>query len=256
MNIRNDNNTQHPNGPLLFECVVGSQAYGLATKDSDVDTIGIWVAPYEDIIGLHPLSDKGSTRVHQTSDRVYHEIGKFMRLALNCNPTLLECLYIKDPDLVIHTTPEWQELQRMAFRFLGRKRIEDAYLGYAVAQAKRLKDRPDHPRYKKHVRHCFRLLFQGKELLETSHLRVHLPDEQIQTIRLIEAMPPESMLQAFEKYAQEIRDFSAQIAQYDYRSVPKDLVHSMWGTTSHTTETLNNWLLDTRLKYWGLHHDE
>ena len=48
---------------VLLSGIVGSTAYGLDTKDSDVDRLGVFAAPTEKLLGLHPVQQ--SDRVEQ-----------------------------------------------------------------------------------------------------------------------------------------------------------------------------------------------
>ena len=63
---------------VLLSGVVGSTAYGLATEDSDVDWLGVYAAPTEKILGLHPPQE---SIVSTAPDITYHEAGKYCRLA-------------------------------------------------------------------------------------------------------------------------------------------------------------------------------
>lgn len=159
--------------------VVGSHAYGLNTTKSDVDLRGIYVAPTKDILGIF--------NVPETIDRVnpdicLHEVSKFIRLALACNPNILEMLYLTGYETL---TEEGKLLVDNREAFLS-SRVRDAYCGYAVSQIKRLMGRAQkgdasfgsdlRKRYSKHARHCFRLIMQGNELLTSGKLTVKVDD--------------------------------------------------------------------------------
>ena len=47
------------------------------------------------------------------------------------------------------------------------------------------------------IRHCFRLLWQGRELLETGGLTVRLPEERVRLLFEIGSMSDQDMIQAF-----------------------------------------------------------
>ena len=75
---------------LLHAAVVGSRAYGLETEDSDTDRRGIFVAG----AGIQfSLDGPPAQRVHDVGQLCFWEVGKFVRLALKANPTVLETLY-------------------------------------------------------------------------------------------------------------------------------------------------------------------
>jgi uncharacterized protein len=156
---------------IVLEGITGSTAYGLATETSDVDKHGIYQAPTREVLGLFPPNE---TVVTNDPDITYHEVAKFIRLAAKANPTVLEILFLDDYTII---TPVGQLLIDHRSAFLS-KTIYQSYGGYAIAQARRLNYRGDSfssetkHRYSKHARHCFRLLQQGRQLLETGTLDV------------------------------------------------------------------------------------
>lgn len=160
--------------------MVGSQAYGLATPESDTDYLGVFAHPTFDLVGLHP--PKLTVEQHKP-DLVLHEAGKYAKLALGCNPTVLDLLWLPEYEVV---TPLGQELVEIRTHFLSATRVKNAYLGYATQQFKRIAQRGDNSfssdtrkRTAKHARHLMRLCQQGYELWSqgTMTLRVRNPGE-------------------------------------------------------------------------------
>lgn len=161
---------------ILMSGVVGSTAYGLAHEDSDVDRLGIFAAPTR---AFHGLSKPNESIVGTDPDVTMHEAGKFCRLALNGNPTVMELLWLEEYETL---TPLGQELIRIRSSFLSASRVRNAYLGYATQQFKRLGELEDvtlPKRTAKHARHLYRLLIQGFELWQTGSLTLALPDPKI-----------------------------------------------------------------------------
>lgn len=162
----------------LLSGIVGSTAYGLNGPDSDVDRLGFAAAPTVAFHGLHIPTGKAATREQHKPDVVVHEAGKYLSLALACNPTILELLYLPD-ELIEVRTPLGDELIAMRRSLLSARRVRDAYLGYAESQFRRLRTRgrfPDVPvsRIRKHARHLRRLVFQGRELYLTGEMNVEV----------------------------------------------------------------------------------
>lgn len=169
---------------IILEGVTGSTAYGLATKDSDVDIKGVYLLPTGAVlsIGFNPQK---TTKDHVDPDWVYHEVGKFMQLVINGNPTVTELLYLDEYTIM---TPIGKMLIDNRDAFLSTKAVTNAYSGYAFSQAKRLNNRTEQGldgydsslknRFAKHTRHCFRLLMQARQLLETGTLDVKVTPEQ------------------------------------------------------------------------------
>lgn len=168
---------------VILQGIVGSTAYGLAREGSDVDRLGIFMAPSEEFFGLNPPVGKRASIVkHEPEDLTLHEVGKFCSLALQCNPTILELLWIPASLIEVDSAPGF-ELIGMREVFLSRQRVRDAYFGYATQQFSRLDNRsrfPDVPvnRIEKHARHLRRLLVQGLSLYSqgTMSVKVENPD--------------------------------------------------------------------------------
>lgn len=174
---------------ILIQGVVGSQAYGLATPESDVDYMGIYMEPSESFWGLRLFQDKDFT-VHTTSDEsdfTLHEVGKFMRLALKSNPSILELLWLP-ADCYTHVSTLGEYLIDARHWFASAELVKNAYLGYATQQFKLLERRGDFgsdmkKRTEKHARHLYRLLIQGYGLYRTGRLDVALNGVEAMDVR-------------------------------------------------------------------------
>lgn len=196
---------------IILEGITGSQAYGLDTEHSDTDIKGVYVLPTKDILSIGFNPEK-TTKDHVNPDWVYHEVGKFMKLVISGNPTVTELLYL---DSYTVLTPIGEMLTASRDLFLSTKAVMNAYRGYAFSQAKRLNNRTEQGldgydsalknRFAKHTRHCFRLLMQARQLLETGTLDVTVTPTQ-----------RDYLFEMGEKTADEIVDeFMRQDAQFD-----------------------------------------
>jgi uncharacterized protein len=161
---------------IVLEAVTGSRAYGLNHEDSDTDKMGVFVAPTEEIAGLfwgrhdESWSDAGPTG----DDNTYHEIGKFLRLTLQSNPTLIELYFMNDYAILDEVG---QGIVNLRDDILHTHGIRSAYYGYAVSQWSRVL--ADYPNFKpKMARHCLRISRQGVSLLETGEFNVRVDDPQ------------------------------------------------------------------------------
>ena len=108
-------------GLLLYEYVRGSHAYGLQKPDgtSDIDLGGVYLEPVEDLLGLQ--IDVQDQVADERNDEVYWSLGKFMRLILSSNPTVLESLFIPDKCVKFeHPIMKWIKQNRDLFpQFAG-----------------------------------------------------------------------------------------------------------------------------------------
>src|SRR6202790_1546614 len=75
---------------VIYRCVIGSQAYGLADAESDVDRRGIYLPTADLHWSLYGVPEQLENNATQEA---YWELQKFLVLALKANPNILECLY-------------------------------------------------------------------------------------------------------------------------------------------------------------------
>lgn len=163
----------------LLVGVVGSTAYGLATPGSDVDLLGMYAENTRDLVGLDAVEKNFQSFCTKDPDKTMHEAAKYCKLALQCNPTVSELMWLPQEHYQLKTQLG-QELINIRSAFLSASRVRGAYLGYATQQFRKLQERgrfaSDIPerRTAKHARHLMRLVKQGTELYTTGHLRIKL----------------------------------------------------------------------------------
>ncbi len=157
---------------VIFQCIIGSQAYGLADAESDVDRRGIYLPPARLHWSLHGVPEQ--LECHETQE-AYWEIQKFVILALKANPNVLECLYCP---LVEKATPLAEQLLAMRSIFLSRL-VYQTYNGYVMSQFKKMQaDIRNQGQVKwKHVMHLIRLLISGVHVLREGIVPVQVSDE-------------------------------------------------------------------------------
>lgn len=188
---------------IILEGVTGSVAYGLDTETSDVDIKGVYLLPTKQVLSLGFDPNK-TTKDHVGPDWVYHEIGKFMKLVTSGNPTVTELLFLDEYSVL---EPIGQLLVDNRSLFLSTKAVTNAYRGYALSQAKRLNNRTDQGldgydsalknRFAKHTRHCFRLLLQCKQLLQTGTLNIKVTPEEREWLFNMGEQSPETVVDTF-----------------------------------------------------------
>lgn len=164
---------------LLLLGVTGSTAYGLSHDGSDIDRLGIYSVPTNELFVLGFNQGKASHVLTDPDDVQLHEIGKYVGLVLKGNPTVTELLFLESHE---HVDPRIEPLIDMRTKLLGQRTIRASYTGYAMAQAKRLANRVEAgrtgfnadlaKRTAKHGRHCFRLLLQAEQLLTEGDITV------------------------------------------------------------------------------------
>jgi predicted nucleotidyltransferase len=158
---------------VIFQCIIGSQAYGLADDASDIDRRGFYLPPADLHWSLYGVPEQ--LECYETQES-YWEIQKFIVLALKANPNVLECLY---SPLIEKATPLAEELLGMRDIFLSRL-VYQTYTGYVMSQFKKMQaDIRNQGQVKwKHVMHLIRLLISGISVLREGFVPVRVDDRR------------------------------------------------------------------------------
>ena len=135
-------------------CVAGSRAYGLHTDASDVDLKGFAIPPIEDQLGIQlrfqqadspsemaifaqDLTAEEQRVAQQTKlEGSVYRLRKFAKLALDCNPHVLDVLFCREAEVRI-CTPIGRALRDHRSGFLSRRALH-SFSGYAAQQLKRI----------------------------------------------------------------------------------------------------------------------
>jgi len=137
---------------LCFLTLHGSRAYGTSRPDSDWDVRGVAISSMDWHLGSRKWE-----QTQENHPRVKHLLGerfpsalehpdpldceirclrKFVSLASDCNPNVLDVLFADPKDWIFATRP-WINLYEERHRFLS-LRVQHTYTGYAVSQLKRI----------------------------------------------------------------------------------------------------------------------
>lgn len=120
---------------LLVKHYAGSLAYGTNLPTSDVDFRGIFVAdPINIRTPFYPLRQ---VEDGTEEDTTIYELSNFMKLALDCNPNVVETLWVHEHDIV--ASSNGYELLRAHAGELLSSKIAFTTSGYALSQLKRIK---------------------------------------------------------------------------------------------------------------------
>jgi len=158
---------------VIYRCVVGSRAFGLAEDTSDFDRRGIFLPPADLHWSLFGLPEQIEN--HETQE-CFWEIEKFILLALKANPNVLECLYTPSVELA---TPLAQELLTIRSIFLSQL-IYQTYNGYVMSQFKKLSGDLQNKggiRWK-HAMHLIRLLLSGITILREGFVPLDIEEHR------------------------------------------------------------------------------
>ena len=185
----------------ILRCQVGSGLHGTAIDgQDDRDEMGLCIEPPEYVVGLERFEQyifrtqpEGVRSGPGDLDLIIYSMRKWMRLALEGNPTVLLPLFVPEEEIVritdlgrdLRSRPELIVSRVAGQRFLGYLRSQrDSLLGL---RAGRHTNRPElealHGFDTKFAMHMVRLGVQGVELLETGRITIPIPQPWLGWLR-------------------------------------------------------------------------
>lgn len=117
---------------IIFSCVSGSHAYGLNTEKSDIDERGIYLLDREEYLKLTPTQPQIS---NDSQDIIYYCLKRYLHIASQCNPNILELLWIDEND-ILFKDGRYDILRKNRNLFIS-KGCFNSFSGYAYCQIKR-----------------------------------------------------------------------------------------------------------------------
>ena len=130
----------------IAEFNVGSLLYGTNGPNSDIDIAGIFIensdymfSPFKNIeeISENTISKQENGKNDKNAiDKKYYALQKFIKLAYDNNPNMIEMLYINDENILFDST-EYKSLRRNAHLFIN-KNIVKKFYAYAISQENRM----------------------------------------------------------------------------------------------------------------------
>ena len=120
---------------LIVKHRAGSHSYGTNISTSDEDFRGIFCA---DPVNIRtPFFVIKEAEDVTEEDTKFYELAHFMKLCLDCNPNIVETLWVDTND-VVFSTPAYELLREHRQKLLSSK-IAFTTSGYAVSQLERMK---------------------------------------------------------------------------------------------------------------------
>jgi len=166
---------------VVYRVAVGSRAFGLATETSDEDRRGVYLPPAELTWSLFKPPEQIEYR-SEGVEEVDWELEKFVRLALQANPNLLETLW---SPLLLFADETGQELRGMRGAFLSRHLFK-TYSGYVLSQFRLMRRGYERSgTYKaKHAMHLVRLQLSGIHALRHGDILVDVGEYREELLRI------------------------------------------------------------------------
>lgn len=187
---------------LIYKVQNGSHLYGTTIETSDTDFVGIFIPPKEYVLGIKRCDQvEYSTKLSKTkrnqkedTDYTVYSLLKFIHLAMNNNPNIIELLYAP-VNCIIHRTVYSDILLAHRNEFLSKKAYH-TFKGYAYAQRNKLMVKKENMTGRtelvekygydtKFASHLIRLLMECHQILVEGTIILPLPQNNyIRDIKL------------------------------------------------------------------------
>ena len=134
-----------PHGELIFLTITGSYLYGTNTETSDKDYVGVFVGNLKAKLGFNKINeidcsyvskDENGKNKDDAIDIKVYELEKFLKLAGDVNPNIIELIFATSDNHVLYNTDIFKLFQDNYEIFLNR-RIFQSFQGYAIQQFKK-----------------------------------------------------------------------------------------------------------------------
>lgn len=219
---------------MLIKAVAGSKLYGTNTHESDDDFMGIFLSTPSQKLGTQYVEQIGS------DDDVMYELAKYVKLAVNGNPTVLQLLWTPQ-SMWTQWDSRWEHLQPQLRQLVLSERCRAAFLGYLDGQRKKLiSNRQQRPQLiekygydTKFAMHMVRLAFQGIEVVSSGTMSLPCKEREL----LLDIRNGELLFESVMELTSELED--------DLKHCPSCLPPSV----DHTK--LSAWMASTYKEFWG-----
>lgn len=135
----------------ILKIVTGSNLYGTNTPTSDQDFVGVFVADLEYYLGFGKVNEVDLSKVSKLEngknapdaiDCKLYEVRNFFKLAMDCNPNILEIVFAPE-SCRIGWTHQGEMIFKMAKSFPYASGVYEKYKGYAKSQKHKMRSKPE-----------------------------------------------------------------------------------------------------------------
>lgn len=133
---------------MILKFRTGSHLYGLNTPESDMDYIGVFLPNLETLFGLekskvlNKSTNKSTKNTKDDVDLTLYEFRKFITLALQNNPNIIELLFANSEN-IIKRNSYGNVILRHNYLF-PHKGLLNRFLGYSGSQRKKMEIKKIH----------------------------------------------------------------------------------------------------------------
>lgn len=167
--------------PVIMQVVIGSQAHGLATEESDTDVRQVFVIPSERLLTpvLNKPKDAWSDKEKSLdmTDRAGWEVGKLVSMVLHGHPNSVEVLFAPNWGDFVHGTVYTKNFYSERIRELKNCVPAGPFARGAIGYGQNcIKKLIDGDRRKKWASTYLRALYASEQYLITGAMPVHMSE--------------------------------------------------------------------------------
>lgn len=258
--MRQPNDRSWVDGATLLRVEVGSGVHGIAQAGrDDRDEMGVCLEPYEFAQGVRFTFEQ---HVYRTAaireskhdapsqpgdlDLTVYSLRKWVRLALQGNPTVLTMLFAP-PEATVMIDARGYHLRELAHHFAS-KQAGARFLGYLQAQRQRLLGERGQKNVNrrelveqfgfdtKYAGHMLRLGYQGVEFMETGRLTLPMPE------------PTRAKVIAVRRGEVDLNGVLTETGELEMKL--RDLQSTSPLPDDPNTEAVEDWMLNLYLEHW------
>ena len=249
----------------ILRSVVGSELVGLSLGEaSDRDEMGIYIETPEQLLGIQPSSEHYISRTKPTGERsgpgdldlTLYSLRKWMRLACDGNPTVLQILF-SPYEFVLNETNEGYNLRHLVTEYILSQKVGARHLGYLDGQRERMigggsrRRVPNRPELveqfgydTKYASHALRLGYQGYELLTTGALSLPMKEPFLRTCLMVKR--GEVDFTTALEMVDEAREYLHEAIHLPSQLLPPE----------PSMECVNRWMVRLTNAHWGIFTDD
>lgn len=226
----------------ILEMKTGSHLYGTSRPESDEDFVGIFIANENCYLGLTTVEEvdlsivsklKNGKNDSNAIDRKLYELKKFVKLAMDNNPNILEMLFPSESSKAF--VNEYGNLLLENAHLFPWKNVKQKFLGYAYSQ-----------------RHKMQIKVENLDVLKASFDFFSKEKEKGNAVRLIaEYRDNKELLSAGVKFYE--HNFSVGDQSFNPKIFVKDIldrIQKRLDKAGHRTEIIEKYQYDTK---FGMH---
>lgn len=209
----------------------GSRLYGFATEESDHDYIGITIAPVDYWVGSRRYDQFIFSDKEKGVECTIFDVRKFIHLASNSNPSIIESLYVPKSRIVFEDWI-WTDIIKPSADKLVSRQAFHTFNGYAHSQLHKLEAKLSNKTGRRDIVeeygsdlkfgcHSFRLAWGGVDLLNNGRLDLPYPyADKLRDIRYGKTYPKGHLMDMLADLRQDITKLSdaAKVTKLPYSS--------------------------------------